>query len=164
MQTGRITPPSITLADLFPSEAILCGLQQRARDRVIEELVHRLVTLEQIDPLREESVVKMIASREAIATTALWSGMAMPHCRTNCVDHFVGVLGIAPAGIDFGGLGGDPVYLVFLVLAPTEGRNQYFDVLGKIVALARDKSLLLQLRGARSSEEAHLILREVGQD
>ena len=76
----------------------------------------------------------------------------------------LGALAIDPEGVDFAAVGGGPVHVIFLILAPTEGRNQYFDVLGKIAAVARDKSLLLRLRGCRTPGEAHAFLQELDRD
>jgi PTS system nitrogen regulatory IIA component len=152
---------SMSLSEIFLPETILCGLEARTKVGAIEEMVRRLVTLRRLGPELEPWVVQMLVAREGVGSTALWGGMAMPHNRVTCTDRYVGALAIDPRGIDFGGPSGDPTHVIFLLLAPMEGRERYFEVLGRIAAIGKQKSQFLQLRGCRTPEEAHLFLREL---
>jgi mannitol/fructose-specific phosphotransferase system IIA component (Ntr-type) len=149
------------LPDVFPPEAVLLGLHHQARDAVIAELVRRLVGLGQIPAAHEEALAEVIRTRERGATTALWQGMAMPNVRTSLTERFVGVLAIHPEGVDFAALAGDPVKVLFLLVAPLDQREAYFELLGKIAAVGKNKSAVLQLAGCRSPAEVQQVLREL---
>jgi mannitol/fructose-specific phosphotransferase system IIA component (Ntr-type) len=77
----------------------------------------------------------------------------MPHLRTEAVLQFVGAVGLAPEGINFQSLDGDPTRLIFLVLGPYAKRERHFELMGRLSALMRDKSTLMFLQGRRTPRE-----------
>jgi PTS system nitrogen regulatory IIA component len=102
----------------------------------------------------------MILAREKAGSTALGNGIAMPHCRTGLVKKLVGVVGIDQHGLAFDAVDGEPVYVVFLLLAPLDDRAQHFDVLGQISAIGKDKALRLCLRGCQSPHDLNRFLQD----
>ena len=149
------------LARIFPPEAILLELADTSKQDVIALMIRRLVSLDAV-PLQEENyLAKAIMARERLGTTALGNGVAFPHLRTPLVQRLCGVLGLERGGVGFDSLDRSPVYGVFLLLAPEQVTNEYFEVLGRITAIGKDKSLRLQLRGCRSAEEVHRFLQEL---
>jgi PTS system nitrogen regulatory IIA component len=161
MQTGHSVSDSIGLAEVFPPEAIVLGLAARTKRGVIEELVRHLVELDLLKETDAPTVVEGILTREKMGSTALGNGIAFPHCRSSVTARFVGVLGVDSRGIPFDAVDGEPVQSIFLVLAPLDGREKHYEVLGKITAIGRDRGRRLQLRGCRSPEAVHDFLQEL---
>jgi PTS system nitrogen regulatory IIA component len=149
------------LAEIFRPEAIVIGLQERSRDGAVAELVRHLVALGHLTEDHQQNVVESILAREKLGTTALYEGVAFPHCRSSHTERFVGVLGIEAAGIPFDSVSGGPVHSLFLFLAPLDRREELYDVLGRITAIGRDKSRRAQFRGCRTAEAAHQLLQEL---
>jgi len=158
MQATRSISTSTGLAEIFPLEAIVIGLVQRTKRGAIEELVRHLVELGQLKEGDSPALLESILAREKLGSTALYDGIAFPHCRSSCTERFVGILGIEPDGIPFDGVSGEKVHSIFLFLAPLERREELFEVLGRITAIGRDKSRVVQLRGCRTAEAAHQLL------
>lgn len=152
---------SVELARLFPPEAIVVGLEAPSKQAVIATLVRRLVDLGGIPTREEQVLIEAIMTRESLGTTALGNGVAFPHVRTKLVARLQGVLGLEPRGIGFEALDRSPVYGVFLLSAPETVTQEYFEVLGRIAAIGKDKSLRLQLRGCRSAAAVHRFLQEL---
>jgi PTS system nitrogen regulatory IIA component len=142
-------------------EAIVVGLEQRTKAGAIEEMVHQLVELGRLALGEEKAVVQSILAREKLGSTALGNGIAFPHCRTSLTETFTGVLALDLRGIPFDAVDGEPVSSIFLLLAPLDGREWHYEVLGRIAAIGRDKSQRLQLRGCRTAEAVHHFLREL---
>jgi mannitol/fructose-specific phosphotransferase system IIA component (Ntr-type) len=161
MQATSAAKISVGLAEIFPPEAIVVGLKSRTKQGAIAELVRHLVRLGYITEDEEGAVVDSILAREKHGSTALYDGVAFPHCRSSFTERFAGVLGIEPAGIPFDAVSGGPVQSIFLFLAPLERREELYEVLGRITAIGRDKSRRAQLRGCRSAEAAHRFLQEL---
>jgi mannitol/fructose-specific phosphotransferase system IIA component (Ntr-type) len=161
MQNIRPAASSISLAQVFPLEAIVVGLETCTRSGVIFELIRRLVTLGHLAEQEEKSLIARILAREKLGTTALGNGIAMPHCRSSSATRYIGALALEPRGIPFDAIDGQPVHAVFLVLAPPDGREHYYEILGNITAIARDKTRRLHLRGCRTPEMAHRYLQEL---
>jgi PTS system nitrogen regulatory IIA component len=161
MQAARSVSAGIGLAQIFSPEAIIIGLAQRTKRGSVEELVHHLVELGHVGSGDAVAVVESILAREKMGSTALGNGIAFPHCRSSLTEKFIGVLGVDPRGIPFDAVDGEPVHSIFLLLAPLDGREWHYEVLGRIAAIGRDKSRRAQLRGCPSSEAVHDFLEEL---
>jgi PTS system nitrogen regulatory IIA component len=161
MKPARADSTPIGLAEIFPPEAILLGLEKRTKRGVIEELVHHLVQLGHVGAGEEQAVVESVLAREKVSSTALGNGIALPHCRSSLTGRFLGVLGLDPRGISFDAVDGEPVQSVFLLLAPLAIWDKHYEVLGRITAIGRDKSRQVQLRGCRTPEAVHHFLQEL---
>lgn len=151
------------LAELFPPEAIRVGLEQHTKSAVIEDLVRHAVVLGYLRRQEERLIIDTILAREGLASTGLGHGLALPHCQWESLDRFVGVAGLLHQGIPFDAMDGEPVDRVFLTLAPPDNPEQSFDVLGRLVAVGRNKSLRLLLRACRTAEQVAAFLNEIDQ-
>jgi nitrogen PTS system EIIA component len=161
MQATNEARLSIGLADVFPCQAIVIGLKTRTKQGAVAELVHHLAELGYIGGSDEKGIVESILAREKLGSTALNDGIAFPHCRSTFTERFIGVLGIEPDGIRFDAANGGVVQSIFLFLAPLERREELYEVLGRIVALGKDKSRRTQLRGCRDAEAAYRLLQDL---
>lgn len=160
MSTRQTIEPSVALADIFPPDAIVIGVCGVSRSAVVGQLVGRLVSIGRLSPADEQSVVRDILAREALSPSMFAGGVAVPNCRTSAIAEFVGTVGTIPDGVVFEA-GVEPVYAVFLLVAPLDYRDRYFDILGRIAALGADKTQRLRLRGCRTADEVHSLLREL---
>jgi len=161
MQETHLVLPSIGLAQILPPEAIVIGLVQRTKRGVIEELVHHLVELGNVMQGQEKAVVESVLAREKLGSSALGNGIAFPHCRWSPLEKLIGVLGLEPRGILFDAVDGEPVHCVFLLMVPHNDRVNHYELLGRITAIGRDKSVRLQLRGCRTGAAAHEFLQKL---
>lgn len=161
MQPAKSLTPSIALADIFPPEAVVIGVETRTKQGVVAELVHHLVTTGQISADKEEAIVQGIMVREQSVGATGFNGIAYPHCQLSLMDKFIGAVGLDPPGFLFDVVDGDPVFAIFLLLAPLERRDQLYEVLGRLTALGRDKTLRLQLHGCTTGEAVHCFLQSV---
>ncbi|HUY34510.1 MAG TPA: PTS sugar transporter subunit IIA [Pirellulales bacterium] len=154
------TAATIRMSDVFPAELILLGLKERTRQAVVAEMVDAFVRVGLVDSRNKASLVQVLVARETMGSTALGNGVALPHCRTNLADRFMGVIAIDPKGIDFCSLDRAPVRILFLLVGPLDQRERYFDILGRISSLLGDKPTRMQLLGSRSPAEVVGILEE----
>lgn len=157
----RSVSVSVGLAEIFLPEAIVIGLAERTKRGVVEELVHHLVVLGHLSAEDKQAVVEGILARENMGSTALGNGIAFPNCRTSVTEKFTGVLGLEPRGIPFDAADGEPVESIFLVLAPLDGRDKHYEVLGRITAIGQDKGRRMQLRGCRTAAAVHEFLQDL---
>lgn len=160
MQAPCSTDRAVRLADIFSPASVLIGLENRTKQGSIRELVHHLVRSECVEPATEASLVELILAREKQATTGA-NGLAIPHCRTTGIARFTGAIAVDPRGIAFDAIDGDPVHVMFLLIAPLELRETHFEILGKLAAIGRDKGLRYMLRNCRSPEAVHDFLTEL---
>ncbi|KKU82440.1 MAG: hypothetical protein UY09_C0014G0001, partial [Parcubacteria group bacterium GW2011_GWA2_47_8] len=82
----------------------------------------------------EPSVYNIVA-----IVTGIGQGVAIPHAKSEDVSKIVASLGISKAGIDFDSLDGEPVYIIFLMVAPPESISEHLQAIAKISRLLKDK-------------------------
>jgi PTS system fructose-specific IIC component len=99
-------------------------------------------------------------AREALSSTGLPGGIAIPHCRSEAVQ--VPTLAFARLSppSDFGAKDG-PADLAFLIAAPAFGDATHLKVLTVLARALVKKSFTDGLRGARSAEQVVDQVREI---
>ena len=147
--TSAIHSP-LRLTELFPPETICVGLGPHTKSDVIADLVHQAVVVGHLPRSAEEPIVEAILERERLGSTALGHGVAYPHCRWRSLDRFVGVVGLLPEGIPFDAADGEPVDAVFLTVAPPEEPEPFYEVMGRLVAIGRNRSRHLLLSSCQN--------------
>jgi len=106
-------------------------------------------------------IMEMLERREALGSTGIGHGVAIPHGRSLAANQIMVVFGKSAAGVPFEAMDGKPVFLVFLILAPPQDRfNQYLPFLGKVVELIKEKSVRKRLMEADSFEDFVGVLSE----
>ena len=141
----------MTLIELVREEIIRIPLESQDKPDVLRELVQVLKDAGEIDDF--DSVLKCIQEREDKQSTGLEAGIAVPHCKTDAVPSLRLALGIAPQGIDFDALDGEPSKLFFLLLAPPGQAGPHVAALAEIAKLAASKAFCKALTNADSAAE-----------
>ena len=147
------------LTDLFSPDAISLDLRAATRDALLAELVGLL----QLDDHSGETLLRMLQRREALGSTGVGRGIAIPHCRSLVVSHLRLAYGRRREPVDFQAIDGQPTSNFFLIVAPpSEVSNQYLPVLGKIAQFAKEADVPERLATLASPREFFDLLREKG--
>jgi mannitol/fructose-specific phosphotransferase system IIA component (Ntr-type) len=127
----------MTVTGLVPycdEQLFIPELKARDRDSVLVEMIDRLVESGRVRA--REVILHTVREREQIWPTAIGKGVAIPHGRSLVVPELTIVFGRSSDGVDFGAEDGEPVRLIFLILAPYHDKeNRYLPALGKVVEL-----------------------------
>jgi PTS system nitrogen regulatory IIA component len=78
-------------------------------------------------------------AREALGSTAIGQGIAIPHAKSDCVDKLVAAFGLSKKGVDFDSLDGELAYIFFLLVAPRDSAGPHLKALARISRLLKDK-------------------------
>ena len=117
---------------IHTSSAVEANLKGVNKQEIIEEMVGLLILSEQLDPLKKDTVLRDLIDREETMSTGMQDGIALPHAKTNAVDHVVAVVGIKKEGIDFSSLDGQPAKIFVLTLASKENPHAYLQSMAEI--------------------------------
>lgn len=98
-------------------------------------------------------VLHGFSEREALGTTAIGNGFAIPHCRLAAVRELQIRLARHPQGVDFGAPDGQPVRVFFAVAAPQSGPSDHLEALRAIARLLREPERRARLLGAGGPAE-----------
>lgn len=139
------------LTDLIRLGGIHYGLPGRT---VPEILKNALASFRTPEGLSKADLLSTLIDREAMMTTAVGRGIAIPHPRTPIITKFedarVAVF-LLKEPADFGALDGRPVHSLFLLLA--ENPRRHLEVLSKISYLCQLPEFLARLEARRPEEE-----------
>jgi mannitol/fructose-specific phosphotransferase system IIA component (Ntr-type) len=139
---------------LSPSEIIL-ELPDTDKPGVIKFLVGLLVQKGKIPKEKVKDVVKALLEREALTSTGLGYGVALPHAKTDAAEEICLAFGRSTKGIDFSALDGNPANFFFLILAPAQKTEDYLKTLSNISALVKDEQTRSRLSAAKSAAEIY---------
>lgn len=130
------------LREFFADHAVQLPLSATSKDEVLAELVRLL----RVDEKSADALLKMLRRREALGSTGVGRGIAIPHCRSLVVNRLQLAYGHSPSGIAYDAIDNQPVHHFFLIVAPpNELSNQYLPTLGKIAQLAKEPGVPEQL-------------------
>ena len=125
------------------------------------ELLRRIsLLLAKESGLKPEKIESALVEREKLGSTALGEGVALPHARLPLLSRiFIGVVR-SLKGIDFEAPDGQPVKIVFTVLAPEEETSAYIRCLSNLARMLRDRNFREAFLSARDKKEIlEIILR-----
>jgi len=137
------------LRDYLRPELVILGLKGRGARDAIHAMVEQIGSQGVVpDPGALESA---LLAREAVHTTAMGSGVAVPHATIEGLDRPVVAVAVSPEGVAFGPVGLDPVHVFFVLLSPPEQTGLHIKLLARIARLVRHPGLVTQLRDASSA-------------
>lgn len=125
----------------------------------VEERVaalHLLIdALDQAGKLADkERFARAIFVREAIVSTGIGAGIAVPHAKLEGYpDFFIAVAIQKGKGIDWTALDGAPVHLIFMIGGPEDRQGDYLEILSKLTHAIRDEERRKKLLSSRNPKQ-----------
>lgn len=151
----------MTLEEAFNRETILF-LNVETREEALKQLTSLLCQNEKIR--EQETFYKAVCEREALVSTGIGAGIAIPHAKMATFKHFHLGVGIQQGnGIPWEAIDNTPVKLVFLIAGPEDQQRSYLTLLSELTALLRNRAIKRALLQARDREEVARILEEAFQ-
>ncbi len=102
-----------------------------------------------------------LTSREALGSTGVGKGIALPHARLDELNHVIGVFVRLDKPIDFRAVDRLPVDLVFALFAPVESGVDHLKALALVSRTLRDTSVCSKLRSNGDPATLHAVLTEL---
>jgi PTS system fructose-specific IIC component/PTS system nitrogen regulatory IIA component len=144
------------LHDVFPPEFIKVDLEAEDKDEAFEELVDHFCQVDKSN-VREE-ILDALREREAKMSTGIQKGIAIPHGKTNAVETVRGVLGVSRRGVDYDALDGEPVYLLFMIVAPQKDSEKHLLILKRLAELLENPQFYIDLQSQKDAQGAYKII------
>jgi len=133
------------------------NLKGRTKIEIIDEL---LAILDRNNLLRDiESARQAVLTREESMSTGLQHGVAIPHGRTDTVDHLVCAVGISARGIDFKSLDGEPSKFFVLTLSPVDKPAPHVQLMSAISQVLNEQGRSRAL-AARTPRQLYEVLAQ----
>jgi mannitol/fructose-specific phosphotransferase system IIA component (Ntr-type) len=148
------------LLDFLVADATVDDLQATDKLGAVKELVRKLVGAGRLSDRQAKSATQAIMDREALGSTGIGRGIAVPHAKHASAKEIVACLGRSKKGVQFAAIDGEPVYLVFLLISPADQPGPHLKALEHISVVLRDENFSKFLRRAKDKEDLISLLAE----
>ena len=128
------------LGDLITPAHVL-ELDVATREEALDAMLEQLVGA----PADREAIRHELLEREAMASTALGLGVAVPHIRTARVENWAFAFARSKNGLEWDSMDGQPVHLMFMLLANQRYALTFVKVISQIVRYVKDGQNRLSL-------------------
>jgi PTS system nitrogen regulatory IIA component len=145
------------LDDLLVPGSVLPALKVNGKKQAVQELSARAAA---VTGLPERDVFDAVLQRERLGSTGIGAGIAIPHCKLPKVTKLHGVFARLEKPIDFDALDGEPVDLIFLLVAPEAAGADHLKALARMARLLRDPAITAKLRAMRDADGIFALLTQ----
>lgn len=148
------------LCDFVVQASITPDLRVSSKEDAIRAMVSGLREAGSINAADEAGIVAAILKREELGSTGIGRGVAVPHTKHPSVDKLIAAIALAPEGVDFASLDGEPVYIMFLLVSPPDRPGDHLRGLENISRHLRNDNFCKFLRQSKTGDAIWDLLRE----
>jgi PTS system nitrogen regulatory IIA component len=129
----------LKIADLVDEESIIEDIKARDKQGVLREFADLLMKSGKYKD--GDGLVRVLAAREALGSTGIGDGVAIPHAKLPGLGGIAMAFGRSKEGVDFDSLDGGPAKLFVLLLAPEDAPGEHLKALARISRMMKDGNL-----------------------
>jgi PTS system nitrogen regulatory IIA component len=145
------------LPDIIAEGAIIPALRVESKKHLLQEIAVKAADLTG-RPAKE--IFETLSERERLGSTGAGSGIAIPHGKLPKLGRVIGLFARLERPVDFDSIDGQPVDLVFTLLAPEGAGADHLKALSRIARLTRDPGNVQKLRNARDEASLRALLAQ----
>lgn len=138
------------ITDLLNVESIKLNATPKNKQEAIDELIDLQVKGGKIAD--REAYKEGILAREAVSTTAVGEGIAIPHAKSDAVNAPSLAAITVPNGVDYEAMDDEPSTLLFMIAAPS-GKDVHLEVLSRLMTMLMDEDFKNKLLSAKDKNE-----------
>ncbi len=133
------------------SDAIILDMKAATKDAALRELAGLAAT--QCGRFTEEVLYRILLEREAVGSTGVGNGVAIPHGKIEGLGEILLCFGRSKAGIDFNAIDKRDVYLFILMISPAGKGGEYLQTLAGVSRILKQHRKRQQLLDCTTREQ-----------
>jgi nitrogen PTS system EIIA component len=141
--------------DLVSPNAIIPAMKVNGKKQALQEIAAKAADL---TGQNEKAILEILLQREKLGSTGVGNGVAIPHGKLQKLGNVFGLFARLERPIDFEALDGQPVDLIFLLLAPEGAGADHLKALARVARLLRDPDVARKLRASNGAEAIYAVL------
>ena len=145
------------LTDILTPQAILPSVKAGSKKQLLQELAAFAASQ---SGLSESDVYEALLQRERLGSTGIGHGIAIPHGKLPKLNQLFGIFARLEKPLDFEALDGEPVDLIFLLLAPEEAGADHLKALSRVARALRDPAIAQKLRKSHDASALFAMLTQ----
>jgi PTS system nitrogen regulatory IIA component len=142
--------------DLVTTNAILPAMKVNGKKQALQEIAAKAAEL---TGQSERTILEILLQREKLGSTGVGNGVAIPHGKLPKLNNVFGLFARLDRPVDFEALDGQPVDLIFLLLAPEDAGADHLKALARVARLLRDPEVARKLRESRDVDALYAVLQ-----
>lgn len=139
------------ITELLDVNSIALNVDVKSKDETIDYMVDLMEKSGKISDKVEYK--KGILAREALGTTGIGEGIAIPHAQVAVVKKPGLAAMTIKGGVNYESLDGNPVYLAFMIAAPEDEGKLHLKALAKLSTLLMNEEFRQSLIQAKNAKE-----------
>ena len=138
---------------MLERETIIPDLQSRTKEDVVRELAENLASAH--PGINDEKLIEVLMEREKLCSTAVDSGVAIPHAKLSGISDIIAGFGRSVEGIDYDSLDAELTHLFIILVAPETSIGAHIQLLARISKIFRNPDLRAKLMTLETKDEIY---------
>ena len=143
------------ISEFLSTAETLHNLRVSDKEQLLQELARKAAAKVKVS---EDEILSALLKREALGSTGMGNGVAIPHARFQTIEKPFGIIAKLKQPIKFDAIDGQPVDIVFVLLLPTAAEGEQLGALACAARKLRGSDDLVQLRRAKNASELYAAL------
>lgn len=139
------------ITELLKKESIELGVKVSGKEKAIDKLIGLMAAGGRLND--KAGYKEGILAREALGSTAVGEGIAIPHAKVAAVKEPGLAAMVVPDGVDYVAFDGSLANLIFMIAAPEGEADVHLEALSRLSTLLMDPDFKNDLIHAESKEE-----------
>ena len=132
-------------------ESIILELKASNKEGILRELAALAAVA--CGRFTEEILYHVLLEREAVGSTGVGNGVALPHGKIDGLGDILLCFGRSRAGLNFDAIDNRPVHLFVLLLSPAAKAAEYLQALAWVSKMLKQPAIRQQLLDSATKEE-----------
>ncbi|WP_122643538.1 PTS sugar transporter subunit IIA [Luxibacter massiliensis] len=141
----------MNIAEMVDEKLVSFGFEAETKDDVLTGLGKMMYDAGKVNSLKQ--YIDGLYEREAEFSTGVGNGVAIPHCKSNCVREAAFTLVKLKNSVEWETLDGRPVDYVIMLAAPESSDNTHLKMLSRLASNLMDDDFREALKAASSVQE-----------
>lgn len=141
----------MNLKKLLGKENVFLDLKSSSKEDIIKEMIDRLVVSGKIKD--RDAALEAVLTREKKMSTGMENGIAIPHGKTDSVDHLITAVALKKEGVDFDSMDGQASKIFIMTVSPLSRSGPHIQFLAEVSKLLKEPEARQMLLAARTVEE-----------
>ncbi len=135
--------------DLLTPKAVMPSVKATTKKQLLQAVSEHA---EPLSGLPARTIFDALLQRERLGSTGIGNGIAIPHGKFEGLDRLIGVFARLDKAIDFNALDGQPVDIVFVLLAPEDAGADHLKGLSRVARVLRNPAVTAKIRTLREAD------------
>jgi len=141
------------ISDYLSANTIFPDLKSNNKEQVIQEIASGIT---KVNPnINEDRLIEVLMERERLCSTALDSGVAVPHGKLSGITDIILGFGKSSEGISYESLDNKPTHFLFTLIAPEDSISIHIRLLARISKIFKNPELRSRLSICKTAQEIY---------